>query len=452
MKKNNINYILALFVIGVSLGILVLGRQSGMVTVADFNSGCKIAEQTFFTLKCEPDGNAQPILRNISGGNTDTFTVLTATGSYTNNIDFKTPGRSSTFTLKDTGGNILCRAMSDPGTVFEPFGVIYPDVTKTSCNNVKVETGQPYTVITRSYRGLFGSDDPGKISFEQWGRTLRLKYYDSRGIYGNTLPASDNCKQDDFTKDFNKLSGWDADSKIARSIAMQESNTLALPQAYRETAQVAPVSVNGQAGTCDQVNKIVYGYTKVNGLSGQCYALPDTSQILIDGRTQPYFACNTQACQSVYNLPKVWNLNSNFVCEEGKLDQQCQVASDCQFTPQFIDTINSAGVIQTTLRDMSCVQNQCVQDDKQVGCNPLRVYPNTLVCKKDQFGNYLLEQATVTGAPGAPLIPPIGKEEGGEKDTGFKFDTNMILLIVLAAVIIIFLALAASGKLSKTKR
>ena len=309
------------------------------------------------------------------------------------------------------------------------------------CSGKALVTGRAYTIETRckacgSAKGVVTSIVRGTI--------LKLQYKDDRGLEF-TFDSSDNCKIEDHTKDVQKIGGWDADSQVARPLAMTNNQVTSFQRGYREVAQIAPITVDGKPATCDIGKKIVYGYSKVSGISGQCYALPDTSQIIVDGRSSAFFACNAAQCQQLYNLPLDYRLNKNFVCEKGvSAVQQCQVATDCK--SHFVDTIDSSGKVVTTLREAtSCTQNLCAYSDKVVGCNPQQVYSNTLICKKDVFGNYVLEAASTTvTAPGQRLIPPLGVEEGGEPKP--LFDTNLILIIVLIAVVVIFVVVIATNK------
>lgn len=437
MKKQQ-KYIIV-FIAVIAIAAIVLSTQSFQVLISDMGQ-CKLAEQTYYTIDCSPAGDPQPISYDISGGNSFTFNVLTVS----TRVDMTTlsapSGRIGQFWIQSSTGTPLCyEALNSAGT----FANSPPALGLSSCNNLQLTTGQTYTVVTRSNKQLFGgSDDVGKFTFTRWGTTLRLRYTDDTGRVNIPLDASDNCKLDDVTTSVQKLAGVDPDASQSRSLVMQQGQAVYNQRGYREVAQIAPINVNGYGAICDINTKTVYGYTKVNGLSGVNYCLPDKSQLLVDGRTKAYFVCAETQCQTLYGLSTDYKMN-NFFCEKvAATNQQCQTTSDC--SSKFVDQMDASGNVKTVLREATgCSNNVCVYTDKQVGCNPSRQYPNTLICKRDQFGNYVLESATTTVTqPGQPAIPPIGKESSDNNG----IDMNIILGAILVAVIIIFIAIAASKR------
>jgi len=253
----------------------------------------------------------------------------------------------------------------------------------------ELTTGNTYSYdVTCSIVGCYS----GTPSLDVSGRYLYLKYYDARGISGAVLASSQNCIVDDFTKDVDFISnGLKVDSATDRSVSLQQGQSTVQFRAYSDISQLNyAYTYNNVPAVCDQPLKKVYGYTKYSGIEGSCYAIADTSAVLLDGTTKPLFACTDSVCQTVYGLSSDYK-SKDFFCQKAESTVQCLVDSSCQYLNQYIS--NDAGT--TIERKGYCSDGTCKYNDVQIACNPTVSYPNNQCCKKNLLGAWTFEACSV---------------------------------------------------------
>ena len=335
--------------------------EGQVLTKDDFlNNQCRIAQAEQLTIRCDIFGNEveQPKLAWTTVNQPQTFVVQAESAHITSFIsDY------NAYVRRTSDNSIVC---SDTG-----------GSTGSSCIGQTLTRGVSYSV------GSEGSCLPltncaGSMIY--WGRPLSLFISAPQaGIDNVPISASINCIKDDITTGILPNDLIKIDSKVQKSIALTGINDARnFPTgAYRELASITPIFVQNKPATCDFQNQLVTAFTGHTSLTGQCYALADSSQILVDGRSKQNFCCSNAQCQSVYGLSADYNCVNNF-CEIGQSTGQCIVVNDCGNRLQFIEQ-SGGSIVERTVA--SCTSNQCIFNDRTVSCNPERAYPNNQCCK-----------------------------------------------------------------------
>lgn len=327
-----------------------------IVTKEDVVAGCKLAETTYYTIGCDPVGS--PVTSKIVASTTGTsFTINTVE---TQISGLTIPPGVSLLTITTSSGSKLCEYV----TFFKSDG----------CTGKSLVTGQTYTAKQDC---PFGCSSNAVVTMT--GRPLQLTYTDDRGLFKVPIPASNNCIRQDISQPIIDISGSVPDKNEEKAITLQQGQALTGNRAYRELPSIIGYYYQNTPATCDFVNKKVYGYTKYEGVTGQCYAIPDAANTLLDGKSYQYFCCSDSNCQA-YGLGSDYLCSSN-QCQKKPSTAQCIVDNDCGFTTQYIES--SAGVIQ---REGKCQSGTCSQIDTQIACNPTRLYPDNKCCRQTAFG------------------------------------------------------------------
>lgn len=352
-------------------GLFMASQMEGLFATVDYSqiSSYRFGEPEFMTISCKRSGN--PV--------SDMVTITSSGAGHTVNkadvrIDsISLPSGTFYVEVKTSYGSRVCKTNEGTG-----------------CNNIPLAKGQTYS-FTRTCGFLGCSGDPVARII---GQPVFLKVSVPQiGIDNVDFPGSAGCIVNDLTAEAAKVTTTqlgaladNIDMTVPRTITLELDQAKEFPRGiYREIPNIFSINYNSQAGVCNQVDKKIYGFTAANALDGTKWALLDKGNILLDGR-QGYFACSSDACQTLYGLDSSFKVVNYFCIKAEQPRQQCLIQSDCGQT-QFIESADGT----TTLREFSCVQNQCKTADTKVACSPLRQYPNSQCCKRDVFGSYRLE-------------------------------------------------------------
>ena len=335
------------------------------LTKTDFiNNQCRIAEQEQLTIRCDVLGNEMQMQQAYNKDTPTSFRVELEGAHITG---FSVPsGTEGSVVVRTTTNSVVCQG--------------------TSCIGQTLIRGQTYSIKVENLFCLANCN--GNMIY--YGRPLSLFLSAPQvGIDNVPIPSSTNCIKQDITSGTPFDTLVKIDKNVDRSIALTGINDARnYPRgAYRELANIVPNYYNDKPAMCDFQNQRVTGFTGHTSLTGQCYAIPDSSILYVDGRSQANFCCSNAQCQSVYGLSSDYNC-VNYFCKKETSNQQCITIGDCD---QLHYITNQDGTT-TERKPTSCSSGVCIYSDRKIACNPSLTYSNNQCCKYNPTtGSYGLE-------------------------------------------------------------